>query len=415
MAEGEQHAASLILSLTFNHFFHEYYRSDIMPGASEAELIEHLRRVYDELNDNLLEKIARGDTPTFKPLDLSKFDPFEDEQPTSTVSSPARSPGRRKKSPDATIAEAVLFGHMAEVLCTHEKLATILTQYEGLLSFFQFMCSTFFTVPYAHTVASGDDSLGWKVRAIVASIVAAESTTFACEMVCINVPSYVRCISATVLLRLLYHRAVSLITIPSYHSQSAMDAILNNRFFQATGSERIRQCLLHGAAIPCTKPASTDRETGDDFNLRGGRSSSLFDGDIYPEHESVADDSNPLAHHPAASPPPKLSVSTTTSTAAALVVAPKDPYAVHDYPTVLGNVRLDLSLSADWRRAYQSLASVFGTTKAVSVKANDDGKSSEAGKDGAPVHTVTLGGVTMLLAVAGSFAGYGYYVSRKKR
>lgn len=154
-----------------------FSRFDGMPGASEGDLIEHLRRVYSVLNESLLDKIARGMVPSFTQLYIANEDGDGDGDlpdvsdtppsaggpgsPGSTASPPLTA--ERRRSPDAGLAEAVLFGHMAEVLCTHEGLAAVLVQNEGLLSFFQFMCSTFFAVTYAHACTSGVDRLSWKV------------------------------------------------------------------------------------------------------------------------------------------------------------------------------------------------------------------------------------------------------------
>jgi hypothetical protein len=122
--------------------------------------------VYGELNESLLNKIAVGDSPTFTVLQESELElqyVYDNQTPPSSPQRTPRSPQRRRAA-NAGVAEAVLFGHLAEVLCTHERLAEIVVQYEGLLCFFQYICSTYFAVPYAEAVANGRDRLQWKVR-----------------------------------------------------------------------------------------------------------------------------------------------------------------------------------------------------------------------------------------------------------
>lgn len=142
-----------------------FCRFDALPGATEQELIESIHKVYGALNEVLLGKITRGDVLTFS--QLSELD--QHELPDYNYATPPASPARTARSPDrkrptgAGISEAVLFSHIAEVLCTHKKLAAVLMQHEGLLTFFQHIANAYFTVPYAEACANGTDSLNWKV------------------------------------------------------------------------------------------------------------------------------------------------------------------------------------------------------------------------------------------------------------
>lgn len=138
-----------------------------------------MARVYEEINDTLLLKIANGQAPTFTQLHghLATTDD-EESAPTSPMANTgsaksgfdsdngSRSPTRSQRAAmqGGGLAEAVLFGHMASVLCTHERLAAVLTRYEGLLIFFQYICTTYFTDPYLDATADGTDALHWKVR-----------------------------------------------------------------------------------------------------------------------------------------------------------------------------------------------------------------------------------------------------------
>ena len=157
-------------------------RYDPLPGATEAELLESITRVYSELNYSLLSKLASGTPPTF--TQLPPDDNFDEESEANAteegidrlaygtpgaseeVPSCPRSPSQRahrNASMYVGVGEAVMFGHMAEVLCTNEKLAAILVQFEGLLAFFQFICANFFALPYDDATKSGKDNYNWKV------------------------------------------------------------------------------------------------------------------------------------------------------------------------------------------------------------------------------------------------------------
>lgn len=159
-------------------------RFDPLPGAKEDELISSVARVYSEINDSLLLKIAQGQAPTFTQLHghLASADNDEDQfeadhdrlteagrtSPTansSNVEAGCRSPNKSQQAAmqGGGIAEAVLFGHIAAVLCTHEKLAAVLVRYEGLLIFFQYICATYFTDPYIDATTENSDALHWKV------------------------------------------------------------------------------------------------------------------------------------------------------------------------------------------------------------------------------------------------------------
>ena len=179
--------------------------------------------MYGELNDALLRKIAQGNAPTFTQLDefellgcqlaedmaqsrgvgggggssgVGEDEDRRDENGGDSVhSSPARgSSGRHSPNKHATggygtsaagaaapvgVAEAVLFGHMAEVLCSsHTLLSTMLQRHEGLLRFFQYICTTYFSAPY-NSVTDGGSSGGrsgyfpplhWKVTSSVSFV-----------------------------------------------------------------------------------------------------------------------------------------------------------------------------------------------------------------------------------------------------
>lgn len=169
-----------------------YPRLNPLPGATEDELLESLTRVYAEINESLLLKIAQGHAPTFTQLHAHVPSEFDDEdrfaaeldrlsaeaEPEdrfSPTSPPAkkisgqetgnRSPSKAQRAAmqGGGIAEAVLFGHIASVLCYHEKLATILVRYEGLLVFFQYICTSYFTDPYVEATTKNTDDLHWKV------------------------------------------------------------------------------------------------------------------------------------------------------------------------------------------------------------------------------------------------------------
>jgi hypothetical protein len=196
-----------------------------------------------------------------------------------------------------------------------------------------------------------------------------------------------------------------------------MDALLNNKFFTTPACDRVRQCLLHGIQIACTKPATEDS----DSSMRQHSASNAYDDDIYPSNDSFKDNfSNPLAHHGQSLPSPKKP---TSSSAKGKTV--QDPYLVRDQPTTFSKVNLDLSLSAEWRRMYNRVGACFGARPAAPVKTKQeesegDSTSSEVstGREGAfalPQTTVTLGGVVMLLGVTSCFAGYSYYTAHKKR
>jgi hypothetical protein len=206
-----------------------------------------------------------------------------------------------------------------------------------------------------------------------------------------------------------------------------MDALLNNKFFTTPACDRVRQCLLHGIQIPCTKAASADEDSY--TNMRQHSASNAYDDDIYPSNDSFKDNfSNPLAHHgqqqPASSPKKPISGSLKGK-----AIAP-DPYLVRDQPTAFSRVNLDLSLSGEWRRMYNRVGACFGARPgpaAAPVMAAQGGAEAASSstamtagsdRDGAfalPQTTVTLGGVVMLLSVTGCFAGYTYYTAHKKR
>lgn len=139
--------------------------------------------MYGEINDSLLLKIAQGHAPTFTQLHghLASAEEQEDlisasmerlsesgrtspvaASPESGVKSPSKA--QRAAMQGGGIAEAVLFGHIASVLCTHDKLSAILVRYEGLLIFFQYICTTYFTDPYIDATNDNSDALHWKVR-----------------------------------------------------------------------------------------------------------------------------------------------------------------------------------------------------------------------------------------------------------
>jgi len=167
-------------------------RLNPLPGATEEELLESLTRVYSEINESLLLKIAQGHAPTFTQLHAHVPSEFDDEdrfaaeldrlsaetepedrfgrgspatKSRSGVESGNRSPTKAQRAAmqGGGIAEAVLFGHMASVLCYHKKLAAILVRYEGLLIFFQYICTSYFTDPYVEATTNKTDDLHWKV------------------------------------------------------------------------------------------------------------------------------------------------------------------------------------------------------------------------------------------------------------
>ena len=144
-------------------------RYDVIPGANEQELLEYVTRIYGELNDNILDRLAKGGVPTFAQCyDPDAFMEDEGESLFNSGAAGSATPStsfsaERRRRMRVGVAEAIMFGHMAEVLSTHEQLATILTKHDGLLSFFQYICTTFFTVPYAEACANGRDHMQWKV------------------------------------------------------------------------------------------------------------------------------------------------------------------------------------------------------------------------------------------------------------
>lgn len=168
-----------------------FRRFDPLPGATEAELLESIARVYGEINDSLLLKISQGQAPTFTQLHghLAGADEQEDQfsasldrlsesgrtSPVANFSpeSGAKSPSKAQRAAmqGGGIAEAVLFGHIASALCTHEKLSAILVRYEGLLIFFQYICTTYFTDPYIDATNDGSDALHWKVTTVASSLI----------------------------------------------------------------------------------------------------------------------------------------------------------------------------------------------------------------------------------------------------
>lgn len=130
----------------------------------------------------MLSKLAAGTPPTFtQPPPDENLDEETDFGETEerihrlacgSPDGPGGSPGsckspsqraHRNASMYVGVGEAVMFGHMAEVLCCHEKLAAILVQFEGLLAFFQFVCTNFFALPYEDAAKSGVDNSNWKV------------------------------------------------------------------------------------------------------------------------------------------------------------------------------------------------------------------------------------------------------------
>jgi hypothetical protein len=176
-----------------------------------------------------------------------------------------------------------------------------------------------------------------------------------------------------------------------------MDAILNNRCFTGAPSDRVRQCMLHGTAIPCTKPADVD--------VRPDRASSAYDGDIYPVHEGVDNDANPLAHHSGSALPSSVTKGSATS-----LVPTGDPNAVYDQNTVWNSVGVDFSLSGQWRRIYCGVAqTLWFLPIAHEVKVEEDNVVAQQ-----PVQNITLGGAALLLGVAGSFAAYAYHATQRK-
>jgi hypothetical protein len=206
-----------------------FIRQDAIPGASEDDLIESMKRVYEELNDSLLRKLAQGKVPTFMQLHAQNDDYQNDEllqlllaraeleeekrlrdarnnseAGKSTPSSPSSSKkgggsssnsnvsstskalelaaeylkNAGRSSRTAGVAEAVLFGHMAEVFSTHEDLALVLQQYEGLLCFFQYIASTFFSEPYLTDIKAGTDTLFWRVSILIINLTRVINLTY---------------------------------------------------------------------------------------------------------------------------------------------------------------------------------------------------------------------------------------------
>eukprot|EP00600_Ochromonadales_sp_CCMP1393_P007393 CAMPEP_0174959750 /NCGR_PEP_ID=MMETSP0004_2-20121128/3347_1 /TAXON_ID=420556 /ORGANISM="Ochromonas sp., Strain CCMP1393" /LENGTH=521 /DNA_ID=CAMNT_0016208097 /DNA_START=24 /DNA_END=1586 /DNA_ORIENTATION=- len=186
-------------------------RLDLVPGASDAELIEQLCAVYKELNHTLLEKIIHEKPPTFTQLydqgGAEGRDANIDWHSVGSTGSGSsidssgsggdglgatghpppgdiqlRSEGARKRNisqGNAGIAEAILFGHMADVLCTNDQIAEILMEHQGLMQFFQYISSLYFAVPYAaaktaatlllQSAPTGSDSISTSANAAIRS------------------------------------------------------------------------------------------------------------------------------------------------------------------------------------------------------------------------------------------------------
>jgi len=186
-------------------------RLDLVPGASDAELIEQLCAVYKELNHTLLEKIIHEKPPTFTQLydqgGAEGRDANIDWHSVGSTGSGSsidssgsggdgsgatghpppgdiqlRSEGARKRNisqGNAGIAEAILFGHMADVLCTNDQIAEIIMEHQGLMQFFQYISSLYFAVPYAaaktaatlllQSAPTGSDSISTSANAAIRS------------------------------------------------------------------------------------------------------------------------------------------------------------------------------------------------------------------------------------------------------
>lgn len=181
--------------------------------------------------------------------------------------------------------------------------------------------------------------------------------------------------------------------------------MLSNKFLDLECCERVKQCLLYGTPIPYVrlpKESSTIH-----FTLP---SDPFAEDSIYPNHDDVDNDSNPLASmHPTHS-----AAKCSPAKTAVLKSGSKDIYVVKDGPTALTKVGVDFSLSTDWRGAYYSVMGVFGVRRA----SGDADRAPEAPLvlNTEPfVHRVPLMGAAFLLSVTAAFGGYAYYSTRRKR
>lgn len=121
------------------------FRFDFLPGASEDELLNHLKLQYKQLDAALL---GRENEAVSSLISITKNSFMEAQRVSSTEAVTKRGQ-----------ADAVLFGHIAEVLC-NENLSPILLKYPALMRFFENVCSTFFAVPFN---AKDSDGNNWNV------------------------------------------------------------------------------------------------------------------------------------------------------------------------------------------------------------------------------------------------------------
>ena len=174
-----------------------------------------------------------------------------------------------------------------------------------------------------------------------------------------------------------------------------MDALLASKFLDQEACAPVKACLLYGTPIPCTglpEPPAAQNSSEDDF---------------YPTKEGALNDTNPLSKRGRSQ-----SLVKTAPERAGLVAqngdCVTDLYLVSDEPTQLGKLNLDLSFSAPWRSSYNHIMGVLGYPRQGS--SNVPAVMPPAG-----VHTVGLGGVALLMGVAGCFGGYAFYTSRSRR
>lgn len=161
-----------------------------------------MKAVYDEIDGPLLCKSTEGFIPTLLPLKETKYSlkgnavkedtcfeypqgssinnnnicitPYASQRSIHTSQTETGNDedemlhllnGSASTSNRVGLAEAVLFGHIVDALCD-EDLAPIITQYAGLMGFFEYICTTYFAIPYVRCGDSVDDVLHWKVTSI---------------------------------------------------------------------------------------------------------------------------------------------------------------------------------------------------------------------------------------------------------
>lgn len=215
-----------------------------------------------------------------------------------------------------------------------------------------------------------------------------------------------------------------------------MDALLNNKFLTGSNSERVKQCLLHGHAIPSTRVS--DGILSASVSMRTYSTVDGYDGDLYPRRDSVLNDTNPLSQHESNLSSPKQQQLPSSQSSSFILQSPQkynftslneddeenslDPYLVKDEPTKFQKISFDFNISTEWRRTYDRISRVFGglNTKSTTITGTSEDEIITAMSVLSPTTTtgnskISLTGMVLLVSVSSCFAGYAYYTTKKMK